>query len=359
MYSISSNFISTLRSPSMQAVALVQASNGTTLTVSSGSVSLDSRRNITRTCELELLPDDTYTLNALYDLVMTPSVELSVYRGLMVNGSPEYVPLGVFSTDTARTSTDSISWSGSDRSKKIQRARLTDTYAIASGTLLANAATALLQSRWSQVETDFSNISETINAPITYEAGESSDPWAQLRSLFAEYGYDLHFNGAGVAVATVIPDPATVAAAFDFGTGETNLVLDGEISGTFEGVYNGVVVTGEGSNVDTPVQAVVWDTDPSSPTYYLSGFGLAPKFYSSPLLTTVDMCTTAANTILSKGKGRSEQLSVASVVNPSLEPLDVVTAVLNDNIVRFVIDQITIPLRASDGMSLTARQTST
>lgn len=358
MWNVSADFLTTLKEPSMQMVTLVSASNGATLWFTDGRVDMDSRRSITRTCELTLVPTDVYDVDALYDLVMTPSIELTVYRGLMVNGLPEYVPLGVFSTDTARKDEATVAWSGSDRSKKIARARFTDVYPIAAGTSLATAGTNLLVSRWSFTPTDFSGVTETIAAQIIFEAGESSDPWAQARQMFADNGYDLNFSGNGTARATVVPDPATVNAVYDFGQGESQLFIDGETVGTFEQTFNGVIATGEGSNVDTPVRGEAWDTDPASPTYWQSGFGLVPRFYSSPLLTTADQCTKAAATILAKSKGRLEQFTVTSVVNPALEPLDVVTGTLYGNAARFVIDKLTVPLKASESMSIVARETS-
>lgn len=359
MYAVTTDFLSALRSPSMTMAVLIKASDGTVLYASDGKVDMDSRRDISRTCDLTLVPTDTLTVDQVYALVMTPSIEISVYRGLIVNGAPEYVPLGVFSTDSAKKGRDTVSWQGSDRSKKIARARFTDVYSIASGTSLASAATDLLVSRWSSTPTDFSNVSESLSAAITYEAGESSDPWAEARKLFTEYGYDLNFNGSGTARAVVIPDPSTQNAVFDCGTGETNLLIEGETAGTFEQTYNGVIVSGEGSGVSTPIRAEVWDDDPSSPTYYLAGFGRVPMFYSSPLLTTTDMCTTTARTMLAKSKGRLEQFSTVGVVNPALEPLDVVTATLYGVSGRYVIDRLSIPLKASETMSIVARQTST
>lgn len=357
MYVVTSAFLDALKAPSMTAVVQVVASNGATLYATSGSVSMDSRRGITRTCDLELAPTPDYDRQALYALLTTPSMEITVSRGLMVNGVAEYVPLGVFSTDSARKTKWGVSWQGSDRAKKISRARFTDTYGIPSGTALADAMTELLQSRWSYTPVDFTNVTDTLSAGVTFDAGESSDPWAQAQSLMADFGYWLTFDGTGTAVAVPVPDPASVPATFDCGVGETNLVTDGETVGTFENTYNGVIATGEGSQVDTPVRAEAWDDDPTSPTYYLGGFGLVPRFYSSPVLTTTAMCALAAQTILARGKGRTEQFSANAVVNPALEPMDVVTATLYGESVRLVIDKLTIPLRAAEAMQIVGRET--
>lgn len=361
MYAISDAFRAELQSSNMQVVVSVSTLDGTELAIAGGNVSMDSNRDIGRTVSLELLPTDTASTDDIYRLVSDPSFELIVKRGLMIDGQPELVPLGVFSTDDAELSKSkagSVKWSGSDRSKKIARNRFIDPYQIAKNTSLATAGQTLLQSRLNGVVVDFSNVTQTISAKVTFDAGAESDPWKSARGLFSDYGYDLRFDGLGIARAFPIADPATESPVFDFGSGETNMVLDGTAKTTLEGVYNGVIVSGEGSDVAAPVRAVVWDEDPTSPTYYLSGFGQVPYFFSSPILTTVDQCRKAANTILARVKGRAQKLSWPAIVNPALEPLDVVSVDFYGTRSILVLDALTIPLEPSAAMAASARETS-
>lgn len=361
MYAVSNAFLTALAQPSMVVVTQVIASNGAVLAFQDGSVSMDSRRNITRTCELELTATQTLTVPQVYDLVMTPNVELTVRRGLkLADGSSEFVTLGVFSTDNAEYSrgvSGTVKWSGSDRSKKVARSRFTDPYQITSGTALAAAGTALLQSRYANITTNFGNVLNNLSANCTFDAGDSSDPWKCARDLFADHGFDLNFDGNGVARALLVPDPATATPVFDFGAGATNMVLDADVSGTLEKTYNGVIVTGEGSNLSSPIRGEVWDTDPTSPTYYLGGYGKVPYFYSSPLVTSAAMAQAVAVVFLSKLKGATSQLSWPAIVNPALEPLDVVSLTIGGVQQRVVIDQLQIPLRAQDPMTAVARAT--
>lgn len=361
MYSTSADFKAALLASSQLVVTQVEASDGTVLAFSGGKVDMDSTRDIGRTASLELTPTGDLTSDQIYALVRTPGLELTIKRGLIVNGTAEYVPLGVFSTDEASQSkvkSSTVKWSGSDRSKKIARNRFLDPYQILAGTSLATAGTALLQSRLSGVACDFSNVNDTVGVTITFDAGAESNPWKSARNLFSDYGYYLYFDGLGTARAIPIPDPATQAAAFDFGSGETSLVTDGSSKASLENVYNGVIATGEGSDVPVPVRAEVWDTDPNSPTYYLSGFGKVPYFLTSPLLTTVDQCTKAATTALARVKGRFEQLAWPALVNPALEPLDVVTVTFWETTTTCVLDSLTIPLETSGTMTANARATS-
>jgi hypothetical protein len=359
MYTVTSGFLDTLASGNMRVAVKVTTLDGTELAVSDGAVTMDARRNTTRTCELNLVPTATLSADDIFDLVMEPDTEIAVYRGLYVNGIAEYVQLGVFSTDTATLPRDvqgQVRFSGSDRSKKISRSKFVDPYQITAGTSLATAMTDLLQSRWAYCQVDFSNVSESVTANLVFEAGESSDPWQEARAIMSDYGYDLHFNGDGIAVAQVVPDPATSDVAFNFGSGDTNLVLGGDLNGSTENVYNGVIAVGEGSGVATPVRGIAWDTDPNSPTYYLSGFGLSPFFFSSPLLTTQALADSAAASLLALMKGKLQKLSWPAVVNPALEPLDVVSLTYGDTLSVVVLDSLTIPLKASDSMSANARQ---
>lgn len=359
MYAVSNAFLTALAQPSMVVVSQVVASDGTELAFQDGSVTMDSRRNITRTCELELTATDTLTVQQVYELVMRPDVEITVRRGLkLANGTSEFVTLGVFSTDTADYSkgvTGVVKWSGSDRSKKVARSRFTDPYQITAGTGLAAAGTALLQSRFANVTTNFGNVLNNVAATIAFDAGDNSNPWECARDLFADHGFDLSFDGNGIARAVLVPDPATAVPVFDFGAGETNMVLDAQVSGTLEKTYNGVIVTGEGSDLASPIRGEVWDEDPSSPTYYLGGYGKVPYFYSSPLITSATLAQAVAIVFLAKLKGATSQLSWPAVVNPALEPLDVVRLTIDGLQQDVVIDQLQIPLRAQNSMTAVAR----
>lgn len=361
MYAVSPDFLNVVRSGNMVSGVQVITSTGVALSIEDGSVEMDSRRGITRTCSLTITPTATQSLAQLFALLMTPEVELTVSRGLLVNGSFEYVPLGVFSTDSVEYSLSvagSLSWSGSDRSKKISRSRFTDPYQIPAGTLLSDAGMTLLYTRWSLVNWNFSNVTETVDAKVIFDAGEATDPWECARRLFSDHGYDLNFDGNGVARAVNVQDPASVTPVFDFSSGTTSMLLDATIRGSLEQTYNGVIASGEGTGVTTPVRFESWDDDPNSPTYYQGQFGRVPYFYSSPLLTTAAKCQRAAKRLLYRVKGRSQGFAFPTIVNPALEPLDVISVTINGVTSRAVIDKLTIPLRPTDAMTAIMRETS-
>lgn len=356
--SIASDIPTALYASSIRVCVKVLASDGTELRVANGAVWMDATRSITRTCSLEVIPD-ILSPKEMFDYLMTTGLELTVYRGVYVNDEPEYVPLGVFSADSVEMSytvQSTIKFAGSDRSKRIAKNKFVDAYEIAPGNDLATAVNDLLVNRWPNTVTSFGNVVSTIGALQLFDSGDGSNPWEAARKMMADHGWDLNFNGEGVARAQSIPDPATQSVAFDFGTGETNMVTGGNLKGSMEQTYNGVVVTGEGSGIAVPVRAIAWDDDPASPTYAGSVFGRVPMFYSSSLITTETMAQVVADSMLAKVKGRAQQLSWPAVVNPALEPLDVVSVTLDGVKSYLVLDSLTIPLRASDPMDATARE---
>lgn len=336
-----------------------------TLDVTGGSVTADARRSQLRNGSVELAPSADMTLAEAYDLLATPGLELAIARGFRLpDGSEVTAALGRFIVDEVSYETsaagEQLAATLSDLSARIARARWTDPYQVASGTALADALNAILADRWPDVETTItsSNCPDTMTAGCVFEAGAESDPWADARALATAYGYALYFDTEGRAAVEVVPDPASVTARFTFARGTTAIVTDENRAVPMERIRNGVIASGEGTELDVPVRGEAWDDDPASPTYYLGAFRKVPRFYSSPLLTTDAMCETAATTLLLSMLGRSETLSWQHVVHPGLEPLDVVALEDADGTLRnYILDALTIPLDVQTAMSAKARDT--
>lgn len=339
------------------------------LPILSGSVSIDARRNVLRTCTLEVSPDSERTLAELFVPIRMPGAEVKLWRGVRFPVGPggeapydQLVALGVFVVDDYDYNefAPKLSLAGSDRSSRITRARFEDPYTIAAGTDLAAAAEALLTDRWAAcpIGFDSAGCGETIiTAQAVFEAGESSDPWKEARAIFEAHGFDLHFGPDGMARVRTIPDIAC-HADYTYGADEAAVVLDSSLHGTNAETYSGVIATGEGTGVAVPVRGEAWDMEPTSPTYCEGPFGRVPLFYSSSLLTTQAMADTAASTMLAKKGGRMEQIAWSQIVNPLHDALDVVDITDPDGSVhRYLLDQITIPLDVETAMSATARET--
>ena len=337
-----------------------------TLSIVGGSVTADSRRSILRDATLELAPTIDYTLGELYGILTTPGVELAVSRGFMLpDGTTLMAALGRFVPDEPVKKRDaagtSLSVTCSDVAVRVQRARWIDPYVIAAGTALATALSDLLFDRYPSLATAITAdiCPGVLAAQVVTDVGSSSDPWADAVNLAAAHGYDLYPDVSGVVTVRQVALPSAGSAVFTFARGATAITTEETTSSPLDQVYNGVIASAEGSEVETTVRGEAWDDNPGSPTYRYGPFGQVPYFYSSSLLADQDACETAAAKILAGLVGRVERLSWQSVVHPGLAPLDVVGIEGADgSTAYYVLDNLTIPLGVADAMSAVAREVS-
>lgn len=360
MYPVSADFIDAIDSGNQLAAVRVAAYLGDyklgDLDILGGSVAEDSRRDgALRSLSLNLSPDDD-----AWGWLATYGAEIRVWRGLMLSGVEELVPLGVYIIDSDLEEADdgTINVNGADRSQRISRARWTNPYVVAAGTDVGIAIGSILTDRWPDVTLGFGALGVSLSAQLVLQEGGESDPWKDARALAESAGYDLHFDGEGIASVRRIPDPQTASPAIRYFDGEQSVVITETVRASFATAYNGVIATGEGTDVAVPVRGEAWDEDEASPTYRYGPMGQVPMFYSSPLLTTQAQVDSAALTRLAKVRGRTESMGWTMLVNPAQETLDVIELVTTDGASRrFMLDQLTIPLSVSEPMSATARET--
>jgi hypothetical protein len=330
-----------------------------------GSVSADARRTVWRTADVSFCPSDGWTHREIYDLLVTPGVELVIRRGWVTAGGGEVlVSLGRFTVDeatfTENESGSEVTCACSDLSVRISRARWTDPYQITSGTTLVAALVELLSDRWPDVKLalDPNVIDNTIDAPVIFEAGDSSDPWSDAQKLAEAHGFTLYLDVEGVVRLMQPPDTASVVPAYFYRRDELAVVTSQTRVSPMEQTYNGVIATGEGSTIPTPVRGEAWDLDPQSPTFVDGPFGRVPYFYSSPLILTAETAEEVAGSMLERVRGRVESLSWEQIPNPAIVPLDAVE--LEDDagaLHTYIIDELSIPLSAADVETATARET--
>jgi hypothetical protein len=275
----------------------------------------------------------------------------------------EEVPLGVFVMTEVNVQ-DSINGAtmeiqGVDRSIRIAKSLWVDPYPISASTNLATAISLLLSDRWAEVETDLQDTTQTVPAIVLglQSGGSGQDPWQDASKLAQAGGFDLYFDGDGIAVLVPTPDPSDQSPVEVYEEGSEAMVLDVRRRINTDQTFNGVVVSGEGTNVTTLVRVVQFDEDPASPTYRYGAFGERPTFISSPLVTTEADAVAVATAQLSKLKGAEENVEWNQICDPSLDAGDVVqisnTGTRLDKIV--VLDKVTIPLSPAGAMKATAR----
>lgn len=413
MYAVSSAFKQQVRQ-SHKATVRVEVWQGDQRLVSlepiDGSVEIDARRAVRRTCSLSVAaPEPTTALEqvpgtstyadltllytnyptmasqvATYALLapageyrtvlvdsgvipadaygyLTPyGNELRIWRGIeLPDGTVEEVPLGVFvivNVEIQETGTGAtVSVSGADRSLRISRAKWTEPYAIRS-TSTETAITNLLSDRWFDVETSFSTTGVTVGK-ATFGTEANSDPWADALKLAQSAGHDLYFDGNGIAVLEPTRDYESTSPDEVYLQDDEAMVLGLTRSLNADDTYNGVIATGEGTDLPDVYRGEAWDDDPDSPTYRYGAFGLVPRFYSSSLFASSAQAQAGAEAMLAKGKGLTEQINWTQITDPSLDAGDVVV-VVNENAKvnrTLVLDRLTIPLNPIQPMNAVAR----
>lgn len=105
--------------------------------------------------------------------------------------------------------------------------------------------------------------------------------------------------------------------------------------------YNAVRAAGESTDAGAPV-GFAYDLE--SPTRWDGPFGRRPRYYASPLLTTVAQCEAAASSILADAVGLTRSLEFEAIAHPGLEAGDVITLVSGDVSEDHRVDTVSIPL---------------
>lgn len=272
----------------------------------------------------------------------------------------EYVPLGVFRiTDVAISQDPSgigLDITGIDRGYRIANNRWIEPYQIASGTNVKTALTSLLQDRYTDITLRFSDTTATTSS-ITLGLDTENDPWSDAQHIAETAGLDLYFDADGYCVLEQIKDSSVAASVEQYAENEEAMVLSTNRVLSSDGVYNAVIVTGEGSDMDTPFRASAIDDNPASPTYAYGPFGLVPTFRSSPLINSQASANAFAISTLNQIRGKDESLTWGQIVDPSLDAGDVVSIInVTAKIARaMVIDRLTIPLGSEESMSAQGR----
>jgi hypothetical protein len=275
----------------------------------------------------------------------------------------EEVPLGVFVMtevnleDSGQGAVMNIV--GVDRSIRVQKALWIDPYQISASANLGTAISLVLSDRWSDVETDFQDTTRTVPGTVLglQSGGSGKDPWADVLKLAQAGGFELFFDNEGVAVLTSVPDPSNQTPVEVYVEGDEAMLLGVNRRLSTDQTFNGVVVTGEGTNVRPPVRAVAFDEDPASPTYRYGAFGERPTFISSPVVSTASEASLVAVSELAKLKGAEENVDWSQITDPSLDAGDVIQVEnTGTRLARvMVLDKVSVPLTVGGAMQATAR----
>lgn len=335
------------------------------LPVTSGDVQVDRTADVRRRCSVTCIDPSGDLVPQNAQSILTPyGTEIRPYRGVKyADGTTETVPLGVFRiakvsvNDTVGGSPD-IKLEAYDLSRTVQRNKFTSPYVIAVGTNVITAIKAILSRTLPDLNYDSISTALVTTGPIMYDV--SDDPWKAVTDLATTLGCEIFFNAKGWAViAPSVDIDALPSPNFTYIEGQGCTMLDLDRVFSDEPGYNGVIVSGESTGDELPpVRAVVWDSEPSSPTYHLGPYGEVPLFVTNSIVKTVDDASAAAAALLSQQLGFSSQLSISTTVNPALDCSDVVQVIRERTAISglYAIDAVTVPLAASSTQALTLRQ---
>jgi hypothetical protein len=176
-----------------------------------------------------------------------------------------------------------------------------------------------------------------------------------LKTLAEGLGKIFYWDAQGRLLFETIPDEDEPIWIVNAGVGGVMVEADRSLSRN--GVYNAVVVLGEGTDQMPPVRAVAFDAQESSPTFFGGPFGRVPRFYSSPFITTQSQAENAAVNLLRQSLGAPYDVGASAVPNPALKPYDVIRVVYDDgNRELHVVEKVSIPLSVDAALDIGTRQ---
>jgi len=341
----------------------------------SGNVVDDASALLRKRMDLELAPTDEILdllpANHPDDGGLWPTGnELHIYTGIdFEDGTPaEYIHNGVFRVNRPKVEDTGdglkITVSGFDRGRTVQRAKFLTPYNIRAGVNYMTAVRDLLFSRMPWLTEDDIDFMETEYTTPVLNFTSDDDPWAVAVMMVASVGAQLYWDHHGRAVTRPEPNTEVDPPVFDYAEGEEAIITSISRDLDDDASYNGVIVSAESTSNSSPIRAEVWDTDPSSPTYYdprnpaQSVYGANPLFIQSELVTTYGQALAMAQAQLRKELGIVEHIDFTSVVNPLHESNDVISLkrerIHVDNV--YILESFRASLGDEGSMSGTTRK---
>lgn len=286
------------------------------------------------------------------DLLTPFGTTVGVRIGLeLSDGSVATVPYGTYSISSSSTNTGPDGTTTevvlSDLSDAVDRYRFETPFPVSSGTDLAQVVNLVLFNR-TGVNPSLPNTGRVLTANRVMGLDPETGPWSELLDIIDGFGYTIWYDRQGNAQigqmsipgdAYLLSSPSSVQAAFD--SRPSNIV----------------VVRSEPEN-GTPIQAVAFDNDSSSPTYAGDNLDLPPstpygrvtRFYSTPQQLDASTALQTAEKMLAAALGGGASQDITLAYDPTIDVNDVV----NVGGTKFSIDSVSLDL--SGDTALVARR---
>lgn len=327
---------------------------GTELKLIDGEVELDATADIRGAGSVTLA--EPWPKVRVLDLAPY-GAELFLARGVDLGGGGVlWAPLGYYRVseiEQGDAAKGPVSLSLEDRMSTIIDSRFLAPRQWVQGTTVGDIVSEIVSEIYPDatiVYDDDSNLSQLGRSLIAEESR-----YEVLTTLAKGLGKVVYWDAAGRLVFETIPDEDV--PIWYVNAGRRGVMVDSNRSLSRDGVYNAVVVLGEGTDEIAPVRAVAYDAQESSPTFFGGPFGRVPRFYSSPFITTQSQAESAAVNLLRQSLGAPYDVGVSAVPNPALKPYDVIRVVYNDGTRELhVVEKVTIPLTNDAALNISTRQ---
>lgn len=309
--------------------------------VTDATVTWDETRKVRRDLTFTISPTDAQIPSLPGDLFHPVSGnEVYPYLGFeFADGSQLLAPQGVFRMSTPKNSDDGenllLTVNGLDRSSVISQIGWQVPYTVFDGTNLAAALQDAINFLWptalQPLVFNFAATDFAVAYTVWGANPGSSDPWQDFIDLTADSGMELFFGVYGEVVLRPIGNPSELSAVASFADGSANVMteMDRTLDETEE--HNGVQYIGNAQG-ETPVQVLVFDDDPESPTYWLGPWGQRPAFYTTASIPQAGQSTDDATAQLTAAAQAQLQLLLGALdeqdfnisPNPALQDGDCV-----------------------------------
>jgi hypothetical protein len=327
---------------------------GTALPLINGSVEFDATADIRASGNVELVGTWPSALN----LQLAPfGSEVFLSRGIDrgANGVL-WAPLGYFRI-TEVSQNDSakgpLKLNLDDRMATIIDSRFMQPQQWLTGTSVGDIVNEVVTAVYPDAQIVFDDDSDLAELGRSLIVEESR--YELLLTLADGLGKVVYWDELGRLLFRSIPDETVVTWSVSAGPGGAMVQADRSLSR--DGVYNAVVVNGEGADEIMPVRAVAYDAQASSPTFFGGPFGRVPRFYASSFITTQEQANGAARNLLRQSLGAPYDVGLSAIPNPGVRPYDVLRVVYNDgNRETHIVDRATIPLNVDSPVKIATRE---
>lgn len=363
MYSASSRFFSVITGPHYvvtRAELLIDGEVALNLTnegvVTDGNVNVQTGGTDERSGNLSLVDrDGTFSPTRPDDLLAPVGNEIRLWRGVQyTQETSELMPLGTFRFTATRGQYPAIEMDLYDRSWVVSGAKLETPLLIRSGTNCISAIIQILTTAYGpDLIYEFPTTDE-VTPSMIFEA--EADPWQIARELTANIGMQLYFDQLGVCKMRNEIEFSQAVPVWTFDDADVrNIALPGgTVAWDSTDAFNAVIIIGENSSGGASYRGVAYDSDPSSPTYYNGRFGKRPIFIRDEKIGSQQQATLRARIELLRQLGLAQSITVPSLVNPALEPADIVRVI--DRVRGIdqlaICDKFALPLRADGTMAI-------